>query len=373
MDIPFLSLKSVNARYEEQLKHAACRVIQSGRYIRSEETDAFEKEYAQYIGSQHCVACGNGLDALSLIFDSLLQTGRIREGDEVMVPANTYIASILSVTNSRLTPVFVEPDINTMQMDVNCMEKLLTPRTKAIMVVHLYGRCAWSEALELFARQHRLMVVEDNAQAHGCRYGAIRTGALGLAAAHSFYPTKNLGALGDAGAVTTDDKTLADAVRAIANYGSLRRYHNIMQGLNSRMDEIQAAMLRVKLAHLDEDNDYRATLARRYYEGLHHPDVLLPRVAPCGQHVYHLFAVLCSHRDDMRRWLGDHGVETDVHYPVPPHQQPCYAKWHSLSLPLTERIHREIVSLPLRTDMTMAEVDYVTEVINAMPVLPKSL
>lgn len=367
MKIPFLSLKSVNSRYGSSLEKAALRVLRSGCYLRSDETLAFENEYARYIGTDHCVACGNGLDALSLILDALIQTGRLQKGDEVLVPANTYIASILAISHCQLTPVLVEPDINTLQMDVSRMEEKLTSRTKVIMVVHLYGRCAWSEALEQFAQLHSLMVVEDNAQAHGCRYGQKRTGSLSLAAGHSFYPTKNLGALGDAGAVTTNDKQLADTVRALANYGSLQRYHNILQGRNSRMDEMQAAMLRVKLAHLDEDNRYRVMLAQRYYERLNHPDVTLPTMAADGQHVYHLFTVLCRHRDAMHEWLSDHGIGTDVHYPVPPHKQPCYAEWHSLSLPVTESIHRQILSLPLRTDMTLQEVDYVTDVINAMP------
>lgn len=359
----YLDLKAVNAPYV----HAADEVLQSGWYLRGERTRRFEQHYADYIGTRHCVGCGNGLDALTLILRAYKEMGVLNDDDEVIVPANTYIASILAVTENRLEPVLVEPDIDTLQMDDTLVEQAITRRTKAVMIVHLYGRCAYTDRIGDLCRSYGLKLIEDNAQAHGCLYAQTRrhTGSLGHAAAHSFYPTKNLGAFGDAGAVTTDDDELAALMRAMGNYGSARHYVFDHLGRNSRIDELQAAILDAKLPNLDAANRHRKELAAIYMNKVEHPDITIPR---CDRDsVYHIFPVLCPRRDELRSYLQEHGVETEVHYPIPPHRQRCYDCWNNRSLPVTERIHREELSLPCNPVMTTDEAELVAELLNNFP------
>ena len=377
--IKFLDLKRVNQQYADEIEQAVRRVVSSGWYLQGEANAAFEEHYAEYIGTQHCVGVGNGLDALTLIYRAYIEMGVMQAGDEVIVPANTYIASILAITENGLKPVLVEPDIDTLEIDDSLIEQHITPRTRSIMIVHLYGRCAYTERIGQLCKKYKLKLVEDNAQAHGCRYigagdgmaeeraekdSGIRTGSLGDAAGHSFYPTKNLGALGDAGAVTTDDKELADCIRALANYGSAKKYVFEYKGRNSRMDEIQAAVLDVKLRHLDSDNQRRQQIAQYYYDRLDNPLVRLPRKSANGQHVYHIFPILCSRRDQLQQHLRQQGIETMVHYPIPPHQQSCYQEWRGLSLPITEQIHREELSLPISPVSTIQEMQEIVQQIN---------
>lgn len=365
MNIKYLDLKAVNQPYE----HAADEVLRSGWYLKGEATRRFEQHYAEYIGTRYCVGCGNGLDALTLIFRAYKELGVMQDGDEVIVPANTYIASILSITENGLVPVLVEPDINTLQIDDTLIEQAITPRTRALMIVHLYGRCAYTDRIGDICRRHNLKLIEDNAQAHGCvfvPYAAVspqpKTGSLGHAAVHSFYPTKNLGAFGDAGAVTTDDEELADMVRSLGNYGSARKYVFDHIGRNSRMDEVQAAILDAKLSHLDAANQHRKDIAAIYINKVKHPDIVIPQ---CDRDsVYHIFPILSPRRDELQQYLQSHGVGTEVHYPIPPHQQRCYSAWNTLSLPVTEHIHREELSLPCNPAMTQEEADYVVDLLN---------
>ncbi|MFN2313772.1 MAG: DegT/DnrJ/EryC1/StrS family aminotransferase [Bacteroidales bacterium] len=390
--IRFLDIKKISESFEPALTEAVQRAVHSGWYLLGEEVSAFEKEYAEYTGARHCIGVANGLDALRLIMKAWIETGVMKEGDEVIVPANTYIASILAITDNRLKPVLVEPDINTYNLDLSLIEKHITPRTRAIMVVHLYGRACWSEGLEQLARRHNLKIIEDNAQASGAKWnrgsGADlelkRTGSLGDAAGNSFYPGKNLGALGDGGAVTTNDDELATVVRALANYGSTKKYVNDYQGLNSRLDEIQAAALRVKLPRLDADNARRCAIANYYINNIIHPDIILPyrRQQPTGNlsttfdfqlptfdfclsHVCHLFVIRHPERDRLQRYLTDNGVQTLIHYPIPPHRQQAYQQWNEMSFPLTEKIHREVLSLPISQVMEEEEYARVTELINS--------
>ena len=358
--IKYLDLKAVNLPYE----HAADEVLESGWYLKGDRTRHFEQAYAQYIGTRHCIACANGLDALTLILRAYIQMGVMKTGDEVIVPANTYIASILAVTENRLKPVLVEPAPDTLQIDDSLIEQAITERTRAIMIVHLYGRCAYTERIGNICKTHGLKLIEDNAQAHGCQFAqSRRTGALGSAAGHSFYPTKNLGAFGDAGAVTTDDDALAAVVRSMGNYGSSEKYVFNYQGRNSRMDELQAAILSTKLRDLDAMNEHRKTIAAIYINKVAHPDITIPQ---CNRDsVFHIFPVLSPHRDKLRQYLLQHGVETEIHYPVPPHQQACYKAWNHCSFPVTERIHREELSLPCHPAMTTEEAGYIADLLNA--------
>lgn len=362
--IKFLDLEAVNAAYAEEIEEAALRVARSGWYLRGEETRRFEEAYAQYIGCRHAIGCGNGLDALRLIFRAYIEMGLLCEGDEVIVPANTYIASILAITDNRLTPVFVEPNIDTLQIDEALIERAITSRTRAILLVHLYGRCAYTEGIGDLCNRHKLLLVEDNAQAHGCSYKGKRTGALGHAAGHSFYPGKNLGALGDAGCVTTNDNALAAVVRALGNYGSEEKYVCKYAGYNSRIDELQAAMLAVKLNHLDEANRHRVAIAELYYKGIVNPLIRLPQHVPAANNVYHLFPVFCEERDRLQQYLKEQGIETLIHYPIAPHRQECYREYAHLSLPVTEQLHRTELSLPIGPTMTFGEAQKVIEVIN---------
>ena len=361
--IPFLDLKKINDSYEPLTTSAIRRVLDSGWYLLGKEVKAFEEEYAGYIGVRHCVGVGNGLDALRLILRAYMEMGMMAEGDEVIVPANTYIASILAITDNRLKPVLVEPDINTYNIDPCLIEEKITDRTKAVMIVHLYGQNAMHPEIQRLADKYNLKIIEDNAQAQGCHDGDKQTGSLGHAAGNSFYPGKNLGALGDAGAVTTDDNELAAVVRSLGNYGSSEKYVNNYQGLNSRLDEIQAAVLRVKLARLDKDNQKRRDVADYYRQHIKHPDIILPH-SDTG-HVWHLFVVRCKERDRLQCFLQEQGIQTLIHYPIPPHKQKAYRNWNKMALPVTEQIHHEVLSLPISPVLTIDEASRVCEFINA--------
>ena len=381
--IKFLDLQAITAKYQDEIFQAVGRVVQSGWYLQGKANADFEADYARFIGSDYCVGCANGLDALILIFRAYLELGYLQPGDEVLVPANTFIASVLAITENNLKPVLVEPDPETLQIDETRMEAAITPRTKALCLVHLYGRNAYTPAIAALCEQHHLLLVEDNAQAHGCRCGELRTGALGHASGHSFYPGKNLGALGDGGAVTTNDKALADTIRALANYGSQAKYVFKYAGRNSRLDEIQAAVLQVKLRHLEEDNAHRQAIAAYYYEHLNHPCLRLPRRLPDAENVYHLFPVFLqtkAQRDSLQAYLTAQGVQTLIHYPIPPHLQECYAKapWNDYAavaatdtsaeqasqLPLTEHLADTELSLPISPVMSIQDAQIVVELIN---------
>lgn len=357
--IKYLDLKAINEPYV----HAADKVLQSGWYLKGDCTCDFESAYAEYIGTKYCIGCGNGLDALTLIFRAYIEMGVMQEGDEVIVPANTYIASILAITENRLVPVFVEPDINTLQINDRIIEQAVTERTRAIMIVHLYGRCAYTNRIGDICCKHHLKLIEDNAQAHGCTFEGRRTGSLGDAAGHSFYPTKNLGAFGDAGAVTTDDAELAEVVRALGNYGSAKKYIFDYLGRNSRIDDIQAAILLAKLSRLDADNQRRKEIAARYESEISNPLVRITLSDRAS--VYHIFPVFSPRRDELHRYLTDNGVDTQIHYPVPPHKQKCYKELNALSLPVTERIHREELSIPCHQAMTDEDTTRVISLLNA--------
>ncbi|MBO7108468.1 MAG: DegT/DnrJ/EryC1/StrS family aminotransferase, partial [Prevotella sp.] len=369
--IKYLDLQKVNDLHDAEIRAAISRVLDSGWYLKGEATRQFEQHYAAYIGTKHCIGCANGLDALTLILRAYMEMGVMHEGDEVIVPANTYIASILAITENRLKPILVEPSIDTLQIDDTLIEQAITSRTRAIMIVHLYGCCAYTDRIGDICCQYGLKLIEDNAQAHGCSFEGRKTGALGNAAGHSFYPTKNLGALGDAGAVTTDDDDLAKTIEALGNYGSQRKYVFDYLGRNSRIDELQAALLDVKLRHLDADNQRRREIAARYERELSNP---LVRIVQAGREqaprstrdsVYHIFPVLCERRDELQRYLADNGVETQIHYPIPPHRQHCYPAWNQLQLPITEQIHAQELSIPCHQALSDAEVTRIITLLNA--------
>ena len=371
--IKFLDLQKLTASHAAEIHEAIDRVVDSGWYLLGHEVEQFEASYAHFIGTRHCIGVGNGLDALVCIFRACIELGRLDPGDEVIVPANTFIATILSITECGLKPRLIEPRLDTLEIDDSLVEAAITPRTRALLIVHLYGRCAYTDRIAQLCHQHHLMLFEDNAQAHGCcaildSRSSIphlkRTGSLGHAAAHSFYPGKNLGALGDAGAVTTDDDELAATIRAVANYGSSRKYVFDYCGRNTRLDELQAAVLSVKLRHLDEDNRHRQQKAAYYYDHIQHPEVVLPAHLPDAQNVYHLFPVFTPRRDDLQAHLAEQGIQTLIHYPIPPHRQRCYRHWPPLSLPMTEQIHEQELSLPISPVMTMEEAHQVVEGVN---------
>ena len=376
MQVPFLSLKDVTNMHGEEIHEAARRVIDSGWYLQGKENELFEQHYADYIGTKYCIGCANGLDALIWIWRAYIELGVMQPGDEVILPANTYIATHLGITENGLVPVCVEPDPKTLEIDDSLIEAAITPRTKAICIVHLYGRCAMTDKIAELCEKYNLKLVEDNAQAHGCRFNGKRTGSLGDAAGHSFYPGKNLGALGDAGAVTTNDPELAAAIRALANYGSQKKYVFKYTGRNSRLDEIQAAILDVKLKYLDEDIKKRQEVAAYYYDHISNPLIKLPTRLPDENNVYHLFPILVesermngvSNRDRLHDYLADPGIGTVIHYPIAPHKQECYAKeaWNmpQLSLPITEMIADCELSLPISPCMTQEQMEYVVKCIN---------
>jgi dTDP-4-amino-4,6-dideoxygalactose transaminase len=363
--VKFLDLQAITAKYNTDIKEAANRVIDSGWYLQGNEVKQFEQNYAAYIGTKYCTGVANGLDALRLILKAYIEMGVMQEGDEVIVPANTYIATILAITDNRLTPVLVEPDLNTYQIDDKLIEAAITSKTKAVMIVHLYGQCAYTEKIGTICKKYNLKLIEDNAQAHGCLFNGKKTGSLGDAAGHSFYPGKNLGALGDAGAVTTNDAALADMVHTLGNYGSHIKYVFEHQGLNSRLDEIQAAVLNVKLKYLDGDVALRKKVARYYVDNIHHPDIILPNISDWNAHVFHIFTIRTSRREELQKYLTDKGIQTLIHYPIPPHKQACYGEWNNLSLPITEKIHQEELSLPMSPVLTDEEVKTVVDCINA--------
>ena len=380
-EIKYLSLKDLNAPYEKDIQHAISEVVSSGWYLQGKRIHDFEEHYAAYIGTRHCISCGNGLDALKLMLQGEMILGRMQPGDEVLVAANTYIATILAITSVGLTPILIEPSTDTLQMDDSLIESHITGKTRALLTVHLYGKCSVTPSMIAICKKHHLLLFEDNAQAHGCihrgktsvdGWDGKRTGSLGTAAAHSFYPGKNLGALGDAGAVTTDDDDLAEVIRALGNYGSARKYVFDYQGRNSRMDEIQAAGLDVKLAHLDETNERRQDLAQLYLKylgedkrtGMQNLKMIPSKLySPKESNVVHIFPILSSRRDELQQYLKENGVGTMIHYPIPPHQQKCYAEWNHLHLPITEKIHQQELSLPCNQSMTEEDVERIAELI----------
>ena len=386
MNVPFLSLKDVTALHADEIKEAARRVIDSGWYLQGKENELFEQHYAEYIGSRYCLGCANGLDALIWIFRAYIELGVMQPGDEVIVSANTYIATILAITENGLKPVLVEPRKETLEIDDSLIESAITPRTKAICIVHLYGRNAMTDKIADLCKKYNLKLVEDNAQAHGCCWKPTsnsslkgrefyRTGAIGDAAGHSFYPGKNLGALGDGGAVTTNDPELAAAIRALANYGSQKKYVFKYTGRNSRLDEIQAAILDVKLKYLDEDIKKRQKVAKYYYEHISNPLIELPERLEDANNVYHLFPVLVGVqckvygvRDRLHDYLEERGIGTVIHYPIAPHKQECYAKeaWNipQLQLPITEYLADSELSLPISPCITPEQVEFVVKCVN---------
>ena len=367
--IPFLSLKEVTGLHAAEIEEAVRRVVRSGWYLQGAENERFEVDYAAFIGSKYCVGCANGLDALVWIFRAYIELGVMVPGDEVIVPANTFIATILAITENGLVPVLAEPSIETLEIDCERIESLITERTRAICIVHLYGRNAYTDNIGAICKKYGLKLIEDNAQAHGCMcVDGRKTGSIGDAAGHSFYPGKNLGALGDGGAVTTDDPELAATVRTLANYGSSAKYVFKYTGRNSRLDEIQAAVLDVKLKYLSQDNAHRKKVASMYYEGINNPLITLPKRLPDEQNVYHLFPILCSKRDELQAYLKANGVETLIHYPIPLHKQECYvsASWNTpqLSLPVTEYIAAHELSLPIGATISAQDIKYIIDTLN---------
>jgi dTDP-4-amino-4,6-dideoxygalactose transaminase len=364
--IKFLDLKKINLQHQAEIEARLLETFRSGWYLLGNEVKNFEANLANYINSPNAIGVANGLDALRLIFKAYLELGQLKLGDEVIVPANTYIASLLAITDNRLKPVFAEPDIENYNLDISKLEALITPKTKAIMVVHLYGKVCWSKELEALAKKHHLKIIEDNAQAIGAEWNGIKTGNLGDAAGFSFYPGKNLGALGDAGAVTCKDDLLAKTIRALANYGSEEKYVNKYQGLNSRLDEIQAAVLDVKLKYIDTDNEKRRKIAHRYVSEIKNPKIILPQLPTEEQeHVWHLFVIRTSDRKKLQSYLEENDVQTLIHYPIPPHKQKAYKFFNHLSFPITEKIHEEVLSLPISPVMEAKEIQKVIDILNS--------
>lgn len=368
--IPFLDLKKINAQYENELKEACSRVIDTGWYVLGNEVTEFEKEFATYCETEYCLGVANGLDALILILRAYVELGIIEKGDEVIVPSNTYIASILAISENGLKPVLVEPDIDTYNLDPRLIEQAITQKTKAILTVHLYGQVTAIDEINTIAKSYNLKVIEDCAQAHGALYRTgkgkgKKVGSLGDAAGFSFYPGKNLGALGDGGAVTTNDKKLANTIAALRNYGSHEKYKNQFKGMNSRLDEIQAAMLRVKLRHLDKEIRARQTVAQAYLKGIDNSLIELPIVKDFNSHVWHLFVIKSSQREQLAKYLTDNGVQTLIHYPTAPHKQYAYKEWKNETFPISELIHEQVLSLPLSPVMTADELEIVIRIVNS--------
>jgi dTDP-4-amino-4,6-dideoxygalactose transaminase len=359
--IKFLDLHKINERYRAELDEKIKQILDSGWYLQGKQNERFSNNFAQFCGTKYALGVANGLDAIRLI----IKAYGFGAGDEIIVPANTFIATILAVSENGCTPVLVEPDINTYCINPDLIEQAVTPKTKAIVVVHLYGQATPMEKIWKIAQKHNLKIIEDSAQAHGAIYQGKRAGNLGDAAAFSFYPGKNLGAMGDAGGITTNDKELFEKVKAIANYGSDYKYHHIYKGVNSRLDELQAGILDIRLAHLDDDNARRREIATYYRENMKNPLITLPQTYDEQSHVWHIFAVRCKERDRLQKYLEENGVQTNIHYPVPPHKQGAYKEWKTLSFPVTEQIHKEIISLPISPVLTDEEVKQVVELINA--------
>lgn len=363
--IKFLDLQKINLLHQQEIEEKLLQVFRSGWYLMGEEVKNFENNLADYIGTKHAIGVANGLDALRLIFRAYIELGIMKVGDEVIVPANTYIASILALSDNGLIPVLVEPDDNTFNIDINKIESVITAKTKGILIVHLQGRIVFSDELKSIATKHDLKIVEDNAQAIGAEWKNIKSGNLGDAAGFSFYPGKNLGALGDAGAVTTNDVDLAKTIRAIANYGSNQKYVNIYKGLNSRLDELQAAVLDVKLKYIDQENEARREIARRYITEISNPKIILPEnPIDAKEHVWHVLVVRCATRDNLQDYLTEKGIQTIIHYPIPPHQQEAYPELNYLSFPITEKMHNEVLSLPISSVLTDDEVSEIIKILN---------
>lgn len=361
--IPFLDLKSINAQYRDELIEACTRVIDSGWYIMGNELTEFEKNFAEYCGTKHTIGVANGLEALILTLRAWKVMGKLHAGNEVIVPSNTYIASILAISANDLVPVLVEPDLTTYNLCPIKTKAAITDKTKAILPVHLYGQLADMPALMDIAKQNSLLVLEDSAQSHGATIDGRKAGNWGNAGAFSFYPGKNLGALGDAGAVTTNDDELANTLRALRNYGSHKKYENLFQGVNSRLDEIQAAMLNVKLPHLDKEITHRRQIAKAYLEGINNTNITLPNQA--GEaHVWHVFVVRCKQRNALQAYLAEQGIQTLIHYPIPPHKQQAYKEWNNLSYPISEQIHQEVLSLPMGPTLSIQNVDKIIDAVN---------
>lgn len=363
--IKFLDLQKINLAYQQEIEERLLSTFRSGWYLLGNEVKNFEENLSNYIGAKHAIGVANGLDALRLILRTYIEMGIMKKGDEVIVPANTYIASILAISDNGLVPVLVEPDIDNYNIDISKIEEKIGEKTKAIMIVHLYGKVVFSADLKALAQKYSLKIVEDNAQAIGAEYEGIKTGNLGDAAGFSFYPGKNLGALGDAGAVTTNDDEFAKTLRALANYGSNQKYINVFQGLNSRLDEIQAAVLDVKLKYIDQENARRREIAHRYFSEITNPAITLPQLSQDeNEHVWHLFVIRTQEREKLQTYLTDNGIQTLIHYPIPPHRQGAYKEMNHLSFPITEKIHNEVLSLPISPVMTDSDVEIVIDIIN---------
>ena len=362
--IPFLDLKQINAQYRNELIEVCTKVIDSGWYIQGNECKEFEKEFAQYCGTKYAVGVANGLDALILIIRAYKEMDIINDGDEIIVPSNTYIASILAISENNLVPVLVEPDIDTYLLDPAKIEEKITNKTKAIMPVHLYGQTCEMNKINEIAKKYNLKVIEDSAQSHGAYFGDKRSGNLGDASGFSFYPGKNLGALGDGGAVTTNDEELANTIKALGNYGSQKKYENIYKGKNSRLDEIQATMLRVKLRYLDEESNKRRDIANYYLENIKNKNIILPTVRAYDNHVWHVFVIRTNKRDELQKYLLDNDIQTLIHYPVPSHKQEAYKEWSSNSYPISEQIHSEVLSLPISGVQSLGDTQKIIQVIN---------
>ena len=362
--IKFLDLQKINAQYEQELKEAANSVIDSGWYLMGKELETFEQNYASFCGVKYSLGVSNGLDALRLIFKAYIEMGMMKKGDEVIVPANTYIASVLAISDNDLIPVFVEPNMATYNLDNKLIEKAITQKTKAILTVHLYGQISIDQQILDLCSKYNLKLIEDGAQSHGATWNDKISGGIGDAAGHSFYPGKNLGALGDAGAVTTNDQVLAKTIAAIRNYGSEKKYENIYRGLNSRLDEIQAAFLNVKLKYIQKDIEARREVANYYLENIKNPEILLPTMLSEEGHVWHLFVIRSSRRDDLQKYLAEKGIQTLIHYPIPPHKQEAYEAYNNLSFPITEQIHEEVLSLPLSAIITKEDMNKIVKVLN---------
>ena len=367
--VKLLDLQAITMMRGDEYKAAVNRVIESGWFLQGCENKRFEADYAKYIGTEHCVAVANGLDALYLLMRGYKELGVMQDGDEIIVPANTYIATIISITRNNLTPVLVEPTWDNLEIDIDKIEDAITAKTKGVMIVHLYGRVAYNDKLGKICKKHGLILMEDCAQSQGCAWKGVKTGALGDAAAHSFYPGKNLGAFGDAGAVTTNDAELAAVIRAVANYGSQKKYVFKYVGMNSRMSEPDAAVLDVKLKYLDEDNKKRQELADYYYTHIKNPLITLPKRIDDENNVYHQFPIFCERRDELQDYLKEKGIQTLIHYPIPPHKQECYKEWNERSFPITEKIHAQELSIPMNQVVTESEAEEVVRVINSFKII----
>jgi len=363
--IKFLDLQKINLQHQEEIETKLSQVFRSGWYLMGQELSSFESNLSQYIGAKHAIGVANGLDALRLILRGYIEMGIMDRGDEILVPSNTYIASILAISDNGLVPVLVEPDINNYNIDTKKIEEKITSKTKGILIVHLYGRTVFSKELKALAEKHQLKIIEDNAQAIGAEWNGKKAGNLGDAAGFSFYPGKNLGALGDAGAITTNDDELSKTIRALANYGSNQKYVNVYQGLNSRLDEIQAAVLDIKLKYIDEENTVRKNIAKKYIAEISNPKIILPEnPADENEHVWHLFVIRTENRNELQKYLTENGIQTLIHYPIPPHKQQAYKEWNEQSFPISEKIHEEVLSLPISPVMTEEEVEKIIEIIN---------